>query len=136
MLFIHGAQYQWHNDDANKDSATVIARLRLPHLRARGYVNLRCVWTLGCPAEIPHPARPLSDQPTQRHYADAFAELFPGRALPDNVGVSCCAQFGVTADMVRRHPKETYERWRRWLWDTPLDDATSGRIMEYSWHSA
>ena len=135
LLFVHGAQYQWHNDDPNKDSATVISRLQLPYLRRQGYVNLRCVWTLGCPAEI-HPRVRAPEHPAEVHYADAFRQLFPNRTddVPETVAVSCCAQFAVTADTVRRQPKETYEAWRRWLLATALDDPTSGRILEYSWH--
>ena len=153
--FVHGAQYQWHNDDTNKDGATVLSRLRPAHVRAKGYANLRCAWVLGCPAEL-HPRRPSWTHPTERNYAAAFRVLFAehgGNATagdgaaggdgekggelqpPEAVGVSCCAQFAVSREMVRRRPKRAYEHWRRWLLETPLDDEVSGRILEYSWHS-
>ncbi|KAL2350570.1 hypothetical protein BJ546DRAFT_811448, partial [Cryomyces antarcticus] len=67
-------------------------------------------------------------------YKDAFAQLFPGVEVPTAVGVSCCAQFAVTKEKVLARPKEDYERYRDWLINTPLSDALSGRIMEYSWH--
>lgn len=62
-------------------------------------------------------------------------ELFPGVEVPDEVGVSCCAQFGVTRSKIHERPKSDYERFRKWLAETPLKDELSGRIMEYSWHS-
>jgi hypothetical protein len=61
--------------------------------------------------------------------------LFPGKAVPEAVGVSCCAQFAVTGDKVRQRPKSDYEVYRRWLMETDLPDDISGRVMEYSWHS-
>ncbi|KPI43688.1 uncharacterized protein AB675_6365 [Cyphellophora attinorum] len=134
-VFIHSLQYQWHNDDPNKDGATVISRLQLPHIRQQGYVNMRCAWTLGCPAEI-RLDDPSDNRETTSHFRQAFQELFPERAdnIPTNVGASCCAQFAVTAAKLREKPKAEYERIRNWVRDTPLADDVSGRIMEYSWH--
>lgn len=120
-------------------------RLQLPYIQSQGYVSLRCVWTLGCPAEI-HPltealAPPPASDPTARgaragsFYKDVFEELFPDEAVPEVVGAPCCAQFAVTAERIRMRPKSDYERYRDWLEKTPLRDDLSGRILEYSWHS-
>lgn len=102
---------------------------------SEGYVNLRCSWILGCPAEI----RPLhhgnNGPATEKDYAQGFQELFPGADVPELVAVGCCAQFAVTREKLRERPRADYERYRRWLLDTPLSDDISGRIMEYSWHS-
>lgn len=62
-------------------------------------------------------------------------ELFPGQPVPQEIGVSCCAQFSVTREKVLERPKSDYEHYRQWLLRTPLKDALSGRVMEYSWHS-
>lgn len=121
----------------------MLERLQLPHVLEEGYVNLRCVWTLGCPVEI----RPLieetefvptaapSEQRAGRYYKEAFQYLFHDIAVPSEVGLSCCAQFSVTAKKLQERPKSDYEHYRRWLLETPLADDLSGRIMEYSWHS-
>lgn len=145
MIFQHANRYQWHNDDPLYDGQRMLSRLRLPFVKAQGYVNLRCVWTLGCRAEI----RPLEesrapaadDARASEHaragafYKPAFEELFPDLPVPEVIGASCCAQFAVTADKIRQRPRKDYERFRHWLLETTLPDDISGRIMEYSWHS-
>ncbi|KAJ5104333.1 hypothetical protein NUU61_001680 [Penicillium alfredii] len=135
MLFIHSQRYQWHNDDPYYDGVPMLRNFQVPYLERRGYVNLRCAWMLGCPVEI----RPLTDTHREdvhagEYYKTAFMELFPGEPVPDEVGVSCCAQFGVTRSKVLQRPRRDYERFRTWLLDTPLSDDMSGRVMEYSWH--
>jgi hypothetical protein len=137
-VFIHSLQYQWHNDDPNKDGATVISRLQLPYVESQGYVNMRCAWLLGCPEEIQVDS-PQQDRETSIAYREAFLQLFPDRAasgdIPKVVGASCCSQFALTAWKVREKPRSEYERLRNWLIATPLNDGVSGRVMEYSWHS-
>ncbi|EGE79423.1 hypothetical protein BDDG_02362 [Blastomyces dermatitidis ATCC 18188] len=135
MVFIHPQRYQWHNDDPLYDNVPIIKNLQLPFLSQQGYVNLRCVWFLGCPVEI----RPFTD--TQRAdihagaaFKSGFEELFPGTPVPKEVGVSCCAQFAVTLDQVHKRPRWEYEHFREWLLNTPLPDELSGRIFEYLWH--
>ncbi|KAA8642909.1 DUF3431 domain-containing protein [Aspergillus tanneri] len=136
MLFIHSKRYQWHNDDPYYDGVPVLRNFQVSYLQEQGYVNLRCAWVLGCPTEI----KPYTD--THRdavhagvYYKNGFMELFPGVEVPEEVGVSCCAQFGVTKWKVLERPKSDYERYRKWLSETTLPDDLSGRIMEYSWHS-
>lgn len=113
--------------------------LQTEYILSQGYANLRCVWSLGCPAELrPQQAnnRPPADQAgqTQVVYAEAFQELFPGEPVPEAVGVACCAQFAATRDKVLERPRADYERYRDWLLKTPLEDSISGRVLEYSWH--
>lgn len=139
VILLHAERYQWHNDDPLYDGARTLSRLKLPYILEQGYVNLRCVWTLGCPHEI-HPLDHLVDEITSETsadqvYAASFQELFPDIPIPESIGVSCCAQFAVTRETILKRPIEDYERYRRWLLETDLDDGLSGRIMEYSWHS-
>lgn len=138
MLFLHAERWQWHNDDPDYDGYAVLSRLQLPYLRTEGYVNLRCAWVLGCPGEI----RPLQDSTdliegtdTGRTYKKAFEELLPDEPIPTVVGVSCCAQFGASRDTIRKRRREEYIGFREWLSKTELEDATSGRVFEYMWHS-
>lgn len=135
MLFIHPERYQWHNDDPYYDGLRMLKNLQIPYIQEQGYVNLRCVWVLGCPAEI-HPLSDLhrEDVHAGEYFKTGFMELFPGAAVPEEVGASCCAQFGVTREKVLERPKSDYERFKKWLLETPLKDDLSGRIMEYSWH--
>lgn len=112
------------------DSVAILRALQLPHLAARGYVNLRCVWLVGCPTV--HAAAAATADVV---FAAAFAVLFPAVPVPDVVAVSCCAQFALTRDAALARPRADYVRYREWLRQTPLSDALSGRVLEYSWHS-
>jgi hypothetical protein len=47
ILFHHANKWQWHNDDPLYDGVRVLSRLQVPYIEQQGYVNLRCVWTLG-----------------------------------------------------------------------------------------
>jgi len=103
------------------------------------------VWPFGCPFEIrpleglgapvPSTDRSLGDVKAGTFHGEAFQYLFPNVTVPEEIGVSCCAQFAVTAAQVRQRSKRDYERNRRWLLETPLHVSISGRVMEYSWHS-
>lgn len=136
MLFLHPQRFQWHNDDPLYDNLRIIRNVQLPYLTEQGYVNLRCVWWLGCPVEIrPYTDTHREDIHAGEHYMASFKTLFPGEVVPNEVGASCCAQFGVTRDQVRRRTREEYQRYRQWLLHTTLADEMSGRIMEYTWHS-
>ncbi|KAF2967565.1 hypothetical protein GQX73_g5968 [Xylaria multiplex] len=140
VLFVHASRFAWHNDDPDYDALPTLQNFQLPYLRATGYVNLRCVWVIGCPAEI----RPELDAAQKdsaekvmaKHiYKDAFEELLPEVSiLPEVVAVSCCSQFGVTRETIRSRPKADYIRYREWLLATPLDDALNGRVFEFAWH--
>ena len=136
ILFIHSQRYQWHNDDPYYDGVPMLRNFQVPYLQKQGYVNMRCAWSLGCPAEIrPYTDTHREDVHAGEYFKTGFMELFPGVGVPHEVGVSCCAQFGVTRSKVHERPKSDYERFRTWLSETPLKDELSGRIMEYSWHS-
>ncbi|KAJ5148483.1 hypothetical protein N7448_000061 [Penicillium atrosanguineum] len=135
MLFLHSQRFQWHNDDPYYDGVAMLRNLQVPYLQKKGYVNLRCVWTLGCPVEI----HPLSDGHRDdvhagEYFLNAFKELFPSYPVPEEIGTSCCAQLGVNRTVVLSRPKSDYEHFRNWLAATTLTDDLSGRIMEYSWH--
>ena len=138
VLFIHPNRYQWHNDDPDYDGLPMLRHFQLPYLEEQGYVNIRCAWSLGCPAEI----KPLAEEGEHREavhaggdYKKAFQTLFPGKEIPKEVGVSCCAQFAATREKIRERKKEEYVKYREWLMETDLADSISGRVLEYSWHS-
>ncbi|KAL5395692.1 hypothetical protein PMIN06_003583 [Paraphaeosphaeria minitans] len=137
VLFLHPNRYQWHNDDPDYDGVPMLRHFQMPYLEQEGYVNIRCAWSMGCPDEI----KPFAEEGEHRaqvhaggDYKKAFHVLFPGLDVPKSVGVSCCAQFAATKEKVRERKKSDYLRYRKWLVETDLEDAISGRIMEYSWH--
>ena len=68
ILFIHPNRYQWHNDDPDYDGLPMLRRLQLPFLEEQGYVNIRCAWSLGCPAEI----KPLAEEGEHREAVHAL----------------------------------------------------------------
>lgn len=116
----------------------MLRHFQLPYLEKEGYVNIRCAWMLGCPSEI----KPLAEEGEHREavhaggeYKKAFEHLFPGQQVPDVVGVSCCAQFAATKEKIWERKREDYEKYRKWIMETDLGDAISGRVFEYSWHS-
>ncbi|KAI1852572.1 hypothetical protein JX265_003054 [Neoarthrinium moseri] len=138
IIFMHASRFAWHNDDPDYDAIPTLRNLRIPYLQETGYVNLRCVWVIGCPSEI----RPVEDEVnkddthpmTKDIYKQAFEELLPELPMPAVVAVSCCSQFGVTREAIRHRPKEDYLRFRQWLLDTPLEDGRCGRVFEFAWH--
>lgn len=140
VIFHHAERFQWHNDNPDYDALPLLQRFNFSHLRAEGYANLRCVWVLGCPAEI-RPARdeatPMEGKPVHARavYKKAFEELFPEAAVPEQIGVTCCSQFAVRRETILQRPRADYVRYREWLVNSPLRDDLSGRVLEYSWHS-
>ncbi|KAF3175734.1 hypothetical protein TWF225_008844 [Orbilia oligospora] len=138
MVFIHSLRYQWHNEDPMYDGVPVLRKLRLSYVDKAGFVPLRCTWTLGCPSEL-KPTNPFATRiddrsHTEEAYAEAFRQLFPNMKIPDVVGATCGGQFALAKWKILERPLEDYVRYRQWLMDTPLPDAISGRIFEYSWH--
>lgn len=142
MVFIHGERFQWQNDSPKRDSVSILHSIRLSHLISNGYINLRCTWSTGCPAEM-RPKDSLTVQPgeaterqrTEQAWASAYRELFPEHCdVPPVVAVSCCAQFAVTREKVYERSKEDYMRYRQWLVDTTYSDYITGRVFEYMWH--
>jgi hypothetical protein len=139
VIFHHAQRFQWHNDDPDYDSLPLLQRFRLDYLREQGYVNLRCVWVLGCPSEIKpfeDDYEPKKDEPVHAKYAykKAYEQLFPGETVPEKIGVTCCSQFAVRRETILQRPKADYVAYRDWLVKAPLGDDISGRVLEYSWH--
>jgi hypothetical protein len=100
-------------------------------------VNLRCLADPGCPAEIQPFREPRDEGRTAEHaMAEAWTYMFGGEeeSVPIVIAQPCCGQFAVAREQVLKRPRSDYQRFRQWLIETPLDDHTSGRVMEYLWH--
>jgi hypothetical protein len=138
-IFLHAHQTAWHNNDLlDSDAAKTIKHLSDAHVARSGYFNTRCHHEPGCPDWLRFD-RPEEELDTYRKMeeryftAEVWNELHPGVPVPQAVSQPCCAQFAVSRDRVRQHPRSEYVRYRDWLLNTTLDDIMSGRIMEYSW---
>jgi hypothetical protein len=138
MLFLHAHKIAWHNNDLlGSDATQMIASLSGPYVQRQGYANMRCHWDPGCP-EWMHPFDPSNrtdiSKPEERELAQAFAEIFPGRKVPETMATPCCAQFALSRKAAQRVKLSELENYRKWILDTPLPDIISGRVWEYLWH--
>ena len=140
VLFFHPHKTTWHNNVLlDVSSTTTIKLLNDAHVVRQGYFNTRCHLDPGCPSwlhvdqsswkyDLHH--KPEEPFLTSTLFHDLFGNDIP---IPDSLSQPCCAQFAVSGERIRQRPKTDYIHYRDWLLSTPLDDKTSGRIMEYSW---
>ncbi|KAM5483124.1 hypothetical protein McanCB56680_003182 [Microsporum canis] len=150
VAFLHshrnGFVKAWHVDAPLHDNAMAMQSLQTNYIRENGYVNLRCMRNLGCASPGRHPliTPEVWDQlfngttqgkrtatTTEGDDKGVIRSVVP---VPEIVMVACCAQFAVSREQVRLRPLEDYVHFRQWLFDTSLNDATSGRVFEYLWH--
>lgn len=144
-VFIHSHQLHKHGtkratriyQGIDYDNFESIRALKLDHVEKVGFANLRCLNIPGCPNEI-QPFRPEKDRdplrPQEPAMVDAWKQLFLIDEVPHVLAAPCCAQFAVSKSQIKARGKDEYERYLDWLYNTPLDDATSGRVFEYLWH--
>lgn len=139
MVFIHahlqGWPSAWHVDSKDYNQINSITSLRLEYLEEHGYANMRCIHDPGCPAEIQ--VNRQEDHRTAEHaMRDAWPYMFGGAQadIPEVIAQPCCSQFAISRTQTLKRSKAEYERYRQWLIDSPLDDATTGRVFEYLWH--
>ncbi|KAJ5947864.1 hypothetical protein N7466_000879 [Penicillium verhagenii] len=150
IAFLHahrsGFFMAWHVDAPLHDNVIAMQNLQTNFVEQNGYANLRCNWNPGCKA----------DHRFNSHVTEeVWWDIFQGTSTPplnmsspyeieqvgqnyirkpDQIAAACCAQFAVSKDQVRRRPQDDYVRIRQWLLDTDLNDAKSGRVMEFLWH--
>ena len=139
IVFLHahekGYPEAWHNDNADYDNVNALRMLRLERVEEQGYVNLRCQPIPGCPDEI----QPFRDPPeghrvSEHVFPAAWQYMFGEIEVPRVVGIACCSQFAVSRKQVLARPRNDYLRYLQWVTETELEDAVSGRVMEYLWH--
>ncbi|KAK4937653.1 hypothetical protein LTR10_021799 [Elasticomyces elasticus] len=139
MVFVHahldGYPRAWHTDSRGYNQVRSIRSLRLEYVQEHGYANMRCISDPGCPAEI-QINRHEDERTAERAFVGAWTYMFQTNAsdVPDTIAQPCCSQFAVSKAQVLKRSREDYLRYRQWLLDTELDDATSGRVFEYLWH--
>jgi hypothetical protein len=141
IVFLHshrnGWPGGWHTDAPNYDNAVAVRRLNTDFIRSHGYANLRCNHNPGCPEEIRPLRNVTEDDPrskTELAFPAAWLELFGNNEVPEVIATPCCAQFAVSKEQVLQRPLDDYKRYLQWVEQTPLEDATAGRVFEYLWH--
>ncbi len=74
----------------------------------------------------------------QGHYTarvwDTLLSDLLNMTRPGTIRSSCCAQFVVSKESLLKHSLETYKSLLRFLVETDMRDADSGRVFEYLWH--
>ncbi|TKA73540.1 hypothetical protein B0A49_07712 [Cryomyces minteri] len=151
IAFLHshhsGFFNAWHTDAPMHDNVYAMKHLQLDFVQRSGYVNLRCKWNPGCKKAhrrnthiTPEVWQEVFDgTSTPPVMSNGTSETDPDVAekavhVPAEVATACCAQFAVSREQVLKRPLEDYVKFRLWIVDTKLDDAKSGRVMEYLWH--
>jgi hypothetical protein len=150
IVFLHahrsGFLMAWHVDAPLHDNVAAMRLLQLDFVQQNGYVNLRCNWNPGC-KETHRQNTHITDQvwwdifdgtstPPLNTSSPYQTESYNQRYLrkPDQIGAACCAQFALSRAQVQLRPREDYVKFRQWIIDTELNDASSGRVMEFLWH--
>ncbi|RHZ54499.1 DUF3431 domain-containing protein [Aspergillus thermomutatus] len=138
IIFLHSHRdgiKGWHTEFFDHSNVKTVRMLNVGLVQRNGYVNLRCDWYPGCPDEV-QPFREPRDEGRHAEHAfpDAWRYFFNGTKVPEVVAVPCCAQFAVSRKQILDRPLSDYLRYHRWVMETPWDDDTSGRVMEYMWH--
>lgn len=141
-FFWHTDDIVWHNNMLLEwNSSITINRMDRANIIRQGYVGSRCDHWPGCPYWVrfdpsraedrldPHRLEGLFNPET---FKTLFPEV-PERGFPPYFAGTCCSQFAVSKDTIRRRPKEFYERIRDWTMDWDNNDAESGRVFEYTW---
>ncbi|KKY17925.1 hypothetical protein UCRPC4_g05297 [Phaeomoniella chlamydospora] len=139
-FFFHPHLVGWHNNVLLAvNNAEQIKRLSDARVAREGYMNARCHHDPGCPdwLHLDHVGneyekwqKPEEEFFTSRVWRELYGDQEP---LPKALSQPCCAQFAVSRERIRRHPKSKYEGLRQWLVSTDLDDLISGRVLEYNW---
>ncbi|KAJ5089183.1 hypothetical protein N7532_007867 [Penicillium argentinense] len=150
IAFLHahraGFLMAWHVDAPLHDNVIAMRNLQLDFVQQNGYVNLRCNWNPGCKE-----AHRFNRHVTEQVWWDVFEgtstpplnmsspyemESYDQRYMrkPTQIGTACCAQFAVSRSQVHRRPRQDYVKFRQWIIETQLNDASSGRVMEFLWH--
>ena len=69
--------------------------------------------------------------------SDFIEEYIPFKSLPNEnwtQGYRGSAQFLVHRSLIRNLPKKFYENLYRWIINTNLSSALTGRYLEWTWH--
>ncbi len=137
VFFHHSHRKGWHQE---LDSLSEVQHLRPSYVTKKGYVSTRCL--PGCENIIPlatYSVDPSAYVGVGRDVQlasllDEFMDRRRGEMVPTKLAAPCCSQFAVSRETIQGRSLVWWKRLRQWLLDTPLDNMTSGRLLEYTWH--
>ncbi|KAJ5691852.1 hypothetical protein N7462_001275 [Penicillium macrosclerotiorum] len=116
IVFLHshrdGWPAAWHTDTMDYSNVDSVRALQRDFVQAEGFPG----------------------NTGEKHYADAWKELFGNTDVPQSIGAPCCSQFAVSRDQVLQRPLSDYQRMYNWVLTNDLPDEVTSSIMEYSWH--
>ena len=124
VVLLHDHETSWHQDGSVVDALLALVGRDVPG----GVRNLNS-FRLGS-------IRSSALWPTIRDWFQLYLAPFLGdvETFGDwTVGRLGCSQYVLSRDVVRARPRAMYAALYRWLLTTPLDDATSGRFLEWTW---
>lgn len=136
MAFVHAHRESWHNEDPINNNVHMLNALRLATVLERGFVNMRCNTTPGCPNEVqPFRDPPRKDGRTEQAYPYFYTKFFnlsiaEMQERVPVVAVHGNAQFAVTRAQVLAKPRSEYQRYLKILEETDHDNKTAGMVME------
>lgn len=134
-IMAHPHENPWHVEPSLLRSMTfALSRLNLERVVAKQYFNLRVSWKEACPVRI-NTTRPEGETSSkeERWIAPAFRANFDGAKVPQIMAGTCCSQFAVSRDAIRRNPKAQYKKHMDWLVGTGMRDYIAGRVWEHMW---
>ncbi|KAJ5767236.1 uncharacterized protein N7511_004852 [Penicillium nucicola] len=140
-IFIHAGAQQRHNDLFGPDTSVILQNLRHEAIEAKGYLNLRCMHSPGCPTHVApnHPSQAdIEAGDARAHFAQIYRELFGMKVVvPDYIGAPCCAQFAVSRKQIQQRPKSEYVHMMNWVDGASaqlIDSYAVGWVFESLWH--
>lgn len=113
----------------------LLKTLNIEHVQRAGYTNLRCTSSTTCLTTVfPFRTPPNEYRILEVTLPKVWEQLFPDTLVPEKLAATCCAEFAVSRDQVRKRELEEYKKFWEWLNKTNMDDETAGLVMEALWH--
>lgn len=143
VAFIHGHEDAIHHNHPYILMDAISRAKKENH----DYISLNNILQVSGLSENPtfkrHPVddKTFSVQPPARPTHELMKEIWPeyfqpilGIEFPTDLRYQCCAQFIVSREAIRRHPKAVYEKFYNFVMDPNLDDYLTATTMEFTWH--
>ena len=130
VAFVHGHETAWHQ----LLPFSLLEGIRRAKKHQYQYINLNAAIS----SKTGHTTIPMGHRgliALQTHWDSLFRDIFNGMDFPTHLRFMCCAQFIVSRQAIRRHPRAVYQRLYDWVMDPANgDDWDLGAAMEFIWH--
>ncbi|KAI0021384.1 hypothetical protein F4780DRAFT_287380 [Xylariomycetidae sp. FL0641] len=137
VTFFHHDHYQaWHQ---GADSLTEVVNLQTDYVLERGYVSTRCLSNCENYMPVSKEIFPLENIPklSRDKQLSSLLKVFldhDTETMPKKIAAPCCAQFAASKEAIGKRSLQWWKDLRQWLLDTDLPSASSGRLIEWTWH--